>query len=463
MRTRRLPLVEHLAHRGGLRGLELHARLLRRIEGLRVVALHEGHAEQRADRVTHAPVVPCVRTEPRGVGRVIRQRRRDLRRHRERRRQRVHAPHDRARHLGLPLERRVHMIVHEPPARGALGAEVTEALGHVAEHRTVRLRRVADGLFGQARGSPRHRVQITRLQEGLARPAQIARPSQGATQPEVRKCAVRRELDHGAMLGHQRTERILEAAARLQLLQGILGLPHRLAQRGELLLHAGPTGVVLAKRSHAGLVAGGGAHDRRHACGLHGLEHAAEMRAKVPCGGLAQGRVRGQDGLADHLLHQRLALIRAAIGQLVEGLHQRQAARCTQQRQRPSGRPARGVDRGRSIGAEELVVAHVEHEQVGLKRRRLLHLIDQREARDGGGAEIDHLHPRARPRIGQHGLQEGAHRQVRRLRIALRSRLADQKDAHGARGLGHDERGRFGVAGAFRIREEVRLEGAVLD
>ena len=366
------------------------------------------------------------------------------------------------------------MVIQQSPSGGAALAQIAESLGHVAEHGPLPSSRITHGLLGPAGGSPGHGVQVTGLQEGFAGGLEVAGGGKSLTQAESRDRASRghrhglpkrldrglpNRLDHVGMPRGLRGKRHLDGhqTAGRRIGRGLQQpLELRLLRFGELAQ------VILAQRTHARLVAGRGAHDGRHASRLRLREHALHVQAQVPCRGLAQRRIGRNEGLPDHLLHERAALVGATMQETLDCLHQRQPARRAHERQGPGGRGARRVDGRGAVGPEELVVAHVEHHQVGAEPQRLPHLVDQRETRHRRGAQVDHLHLPIGPCILQHGLQERAHGQVGWLRIALRRRFAHQEDAHRAGRLGHGEGAGLRVARTGRVGEEVGLEGAVL-
>ena len=249
------------------------------------------------------------------------------------------------------------------------------------------------------------------------------------------------EVDRpGKVIGRGRVGRLAQEAAQLPLLR---------------LIEAG--GVVLPERSETRLVARGGADHGGDARRFDFIEHGAEVGREIAGRRLAQRGVGGYDSLADHFLHQAPVFVRAAVKPAVQHLNEGQAPRGAHRTQGPRREGAGRVDRGRAVGAEEFVVAGVEDEQVGREAERIAHLIDEREAGHRGRAEVDHFDGFPRPGIGEHGLEEGGHREVARLRVALGRGLADEENTHGIRGLGQEEIGLLGVARAGRIGEEVGL------
>jgi len=179
--------------------------------------------------------------------------------------------------------------------------------------------------------------------------------------------------------------------------------------------------------------------------------------------GLAKRRVRRDHRLSHHLLHQRAVLIRTAVHERIERLHDRKPPNGTHQRQRPRWHRACRIDRCSAVGPEELVVPDVEDHQVWLVPHHFLHHVDKREAGHGRRAHVDHLDGPSRPQVLEHRAQECGHRKVARLRVALGGGLAKQEDAHRAGRLWHEEVRLLRIAGAGGIGEEVGLGGRRLN
>ncbi|MFO0001708.1 MAG: hypothetical protein ACK559_11295, partial [bacterium] len=143
------------------------------------------------------------------------------------------------------------VVVEQVPPGGGVGAEVAEGGGDVAERDAALGGGRADRFLRGTDRPPRHGVQVARVQEGLACPGTVSRGGQ--------------------------PPRILESRGRC---------------------------TALAERRQAGLVAGGGAHEHRHAGGLRAVDHLPQVRPEVPCRRLAQRRFRGDHRLPHHLLHE---------------------------------------------------------------------------------------------------------------------------------------------------------------
>jgi hypothetical protein len=222
-----------------------------------------------------------------------------------------------------------------------------------------------------------------------------------------------------------------------------------------LLVQAG--GVILAERGESGFVACRGADHGGDTCRFDLIKHGAEIGREISRRRFAQRGTGGYDSLADHFFHQALIFVRPPVEPAVQHLDEGQAPRGAHRAQGPGREGAGRVDRGRAVGAEEFVVAGVEDEQVGREAERIAHLIDEREAGHRGRAEVDHFDGFARPGIGEHGLEKGGHREIARLRVALGRGFADQKNAQGVRGLGHEKIGLLRVARTGRVGEEVRF------
>ncbi|MFN9939082.1 MAG: hypothetical protein ACK56I_06365, partial [bacterium] len=131
MGPHRRPFLQRRTHGRRYRAFHGRSRSIEADERLGVGALHEGHAEQHAQRVVDSPCIPGVGTEPgsKAIPVEVRIDRIALRDPGQR--------DDRVGHqsccLGLAAEAGVHMIVQQFPGRRALGAHRTEGLGDVAQ------------------------------------------------------------------------------------------------------------------------------------------------------------------------------------------------------------------------------------------------------------------------------------------------------------------------------------------
>ena len=319
VRSTGLPLRRRRANTGRHGGLERLACTLKARERLGIGALHEGHAEQRSQRVIDAVGIPLVGVQAIGIHLPCRQDRQSISIHRQFRRQRRHALHDGARHLGLPTQRRMHVIIEQFPARGAFGREIAESLRHIAQHCALRSSGITDGLLGLAHRAPRHGVQIAGAKKGLPGTLRITRGELAACQRELRHGTARRTGGRRAKCVHGTGIRRIRSQA------GQVGLARSIK----------PLLIVLAKRRKTRLVAGRGAHKRLHPRRLHVGQHALQIRSQIARRRRAQRRIRRDHRLPDHLLHQRAILVGALAQQSFDHLHQRQTPRRTHERQRP--------------------------------------------------------------------------------------------------------------------------------
>ena len=84
--------------------------------------------------------------------------------------------------------------------------------------------------------------------------------------------------------------------------------------------------VVVTQRGETGLIGGRGANKDGYTRPFRVVQHGAEVGIEVACGGLAQGRVRGDERPPDHLFHEAAVFVRTLVEPAVQHLYEGQAA-----------------------------------------------------------------------------------------------------------------------------------------